>query len=136
MISKSINVYTEVRDAILELPKFIRSIEKNLDLSIDYFKSDNIKDAQLYLEKSMNCISSFIRLTSILSRETKSINVGYDNISIKNLQIHLLSLTKGIKQALIAEDDLMLNDLMEYELKDNLSQWNISIVPQLRAIYK
>lgn len=126
----------EVSAAICELPIFLRSIETNIDTSIECFNSDNTEDGELYLNKVMNCISSFIKLSSILCRETFSLNPTFDSTSIKNLQIHLLSLIKGIQFALKSSDMIMLNDLLEYELKDNLSQWRISTIPTLKVLIK
>lgn len=55
---------------------------------------------------------------------------------IKNLKIHLLSIIKAIYSAKQKNDEIMLCDLIEYELKDNLTQWKINIIPSIRKNVK
>jgi len=53
-------------------------------------------------------------------------------LPIKQLQVHQLSVIKGILNAQKSCDDLMLADLLGYELKDNLTQWKVQIIPILK----
>ena len=41
---------------------------------------------------------------------------------------------KGIESAKNNNDYIMLNDLLEYELADNLTQWKLKILPRLKKI--
>ena len=54
--------------------------------------------------------------------------------TIKQLEIHLLSVVKGILTAEKKNDTVMLMDLLEYELKDNLTQWKITAIPQIKRL--
>jgi hypothetical protein len=53
---------------------------------------------------------------------------GFDFYKLK---IHLLSLFKAINTAIKTQDHVMLSDLLEYELKDNIMQWKIYVIPSI-----
>ena len=52
--------------------------------------------------------------------------------TLQNLEIHLLSVLKGLVPAKEKNDIIMLSDLLEYELIDNLTQWKIKAIPELK----
>ena len=52
--------------------------------------------------------------------------------TLQNLEIHLLSILKGLIPAKEKNDIIMLCDLLEYELVDNLTQWKIKAIPELK----
>ncbi|MBH47607.1 MAG: hypothetical protein CME71_05505 [Halobacteriovorax sp.] len=54
--------------------------------------------------------------------------------SVSQLEIHLLSILKAIVPAKEKNDLIMLCDLLEYELVDNLKQWKIKALPELRSL--
>lgn len=54
--------------------------------------------------------------------------------SVQQLEIHLLSVLKALVPAKEKNDIIMLCDLLEYELVDNLKQWKIKALPNLRAL--
>ncbi len=54
--------------------------------------------------------------------------------SFQALEIHLLSIMKALLPAKEKGDTIMLCDLLEYELIDNLTQWKIKIIPELKKL--
>ncbi|MCK6595028.1 MAG: hypothetical protein L6Q33_07510 [Bacteriovoracaceae bacterium] len=54
--------------------------------------------------------------------------------SVQNLEIHLLSVMKALLPAKEKGDVIMLCDLLEYELIDNLTQWKIKVIPELKKL--
>ncbi len=54
--------------------------------------------------------------------------------SVQNLEIHLLSVMKALIPAKEKGDVIMLCDLLEYELIDNLTQWKIKVIPELKKL--
>lgn len=54
--------------------------------------------------------------------------------SVQNLEIHLLSIMKALLPAKEKADVIMLCDLLEYELIDNLTQWKIKVIPELKKL--
>ena len=59
---------------------------------------------------------------------------NFKDESVQKLEIHLLSVIKAIIQAKEKEDVIMLCDLLEYELLDNLTQWKIKVLPELKNL--
>ncbi len=53
---------------------------------------------------------------------------------IQKLEIHLLSVIRALLQAKENNDIIMLCDLLEYELIDNLTQWKIKVLPELKKL--
>lgn len=60
--------------------------------------------------------------------------MNFKDESIQKLEIHLLSVMKALLQAKEKDDTIMLCDLLEYELIDNLTQWKIKILPELKKL--
>jgi hypothetical protein len=78
-------------------------------------------------------ISRFVEVTTLLSRlilNRKKVSIP----EIKNSHIHLLSVMKGITQARQKMDRVVLENLIKYELKDNLTQWKIDFIPQTKRL--
>ena len=95
---------------------------------IESFSSDKEYFRNLQLSSMSADITKFVELTTLLSKilvTKKKINVP----EIKQSHIHLLFVLKGINQAQQKHDSVVLEDLIKYELKDNLTQWKIDIIP-------
>ncbi len=60
--------------------------------------------------------------------------MNFKDESIQKLEIHLLSVMKALLQAKEKNDTIMLCDLLEYELADNLTQWKIKVLPELKKL--
>lgn len=76
-------------------------------------------------------VSRFVEITTLLAKALavkKSIALP----AIKDSHIHLLFIIKAMNQAQQKMDYTALEDLIKYELKDNLTQWKIDLIPQLR----
>lgn len=78
-------------------------------------------------------ITQFVELTTLISKFV-AIKKNMAVNEIKNSHIHLLFVLKGINQSQLKRDDLVLEDLIKYELKDNLTQWKINIIPTIKRI--
>lgn len=72
-------------------------------------------------------VGVLIKSTSFIVRKLNA-----KELPIKNLQIHLLSVLKAIETAHNSKDVVMLEDLLEFELKDNLTKWKILVTPILK----
>lgn len=80
-------------------------------------------------------VSQFVELTTLISKTMmqRKLIVPKD---IKNSHIHLLFIMKGMGQACLKQDLVALEDLIKYELKDNLTQWKIDLIPQTKRLLK
>ncbi len=77
-------------------------------------------------------IQLITRIYKVIRIEMPGMSFKDDNI--QKLEIHLLSVVKAILQAKEKNDVIMLCDLLEYELIDNLTQWKIKILPELKKL--
>lgn len=78
-------------------------------------------------------ISKFVELTTLFSKVMLKTNSKvYTNI--KDSHIHLLFILKGMNQAQQKQDFMALEELIKYELKDNLTQWKIDLIPQTKKL--
>lgn len=105
-------------------------IRKTQDLS------EQIKNEEDYNDKFIEVIDGidlFVQLmTSVHQALRFNTNMKINNLTLKELQIHLLSILKALIPAKQKHDLIMLSDLLEYELIDNLTQWKINAIPALR----
>ena len=85
------------------------------------------------LTKLTNDVSQFVELTTLLSK-TIMIRKGQTIDEIKQSHISLLFIMKALNQAQMKQDYLALEELIKYELKDNLTQWKIDLIPQTKKL--
>ena len=78
-------------------------------------------------------ISQFVELTTLLSRIIMS-RQQMTVAGIKESHIPLLFIVKGMNQAQLKQDYVALEELIKYELKDNLTQWKIDLIPQTKKL--
>lgn len=111
------------------------------------FLSDLILDSQLIGEftpdreyfwnkkiiKLTTDLGKFVELTTLLSKLITK-NMGQTISGVKESHIHLLFLVKAMNQAQLKQDYIALEELIKYELKDNLTQWKINLIPQIKKI--
>ena len=78
-------------------------------------------------------ISKFVEVTTLLSKTIMS-RKNRTIPGIKESHINLLFILKAMNQAQMKNDNLALQELIKYELKDNLTQWKIDLIPQIRKL--
>lgn len=78
-------------------------------------------------------IGQFVELTTLLSKTIMS-RKGQTIKGIKESHIHLLFILKAMNQSQIKQDLVALEELIKYELKDNLTQWKIDLIPQTKKL--
>jgi hypothetical protein len=76
-------------------------------------------------------ITNFVEVTTLISK-ILTVKKKITMPAIKQSHIHLLFVLKGINQAQQKHDSLVLEDLIKYELKDNLTQWKIDLIPLIK----
>ncbi len=83
--------------------------------------------------KLTNDISQFVEITTLISKAVMQFK-KHILTEIKSSHIHLLFIIKGMNQAQQKQDMVALEDLIKYELKDNLTQWKIDLIPQIKRL--
>jgi hypothetical protein len=101
-----------------------------------YYAKGELDTANEAFVEVIELMDLYIQLISrvyrVLRTDLKVMN--FKDESIQKLEIHLLSVMKALLQAKEKNDVIMLCDLLEYELVDNLTQWKIKVLPELKKL--
>ena len=119
----------------------IEALEKNdcyIEIIMSQIKAFSKNGRDRELAQIIEMLDLFIDLSCHVYKtleehylmETKSKKV------MQNLIIHLLSIFKSIIIARDKKDLIMLSDLLNYELLDNMAQWKIKILPDIKRFKK
>jgi hypothetical protein len=117
---------------------YVDYIISQVQVLIASYQSGDINAANAHFAKVAELMDLFIQLVSRIYqviRESNDNNLVKDD-NILKLEIHLLSVMKALLSAKENNDNIMLCDLLEYELIDNLTQWKIKILPELKKLKK
>jgi hypothetical protein len=106
-------------DILIEIQEYSDSASEK-----EYFRN-------LRLTQLASSVSKFVELTTLLSK-TNMVKKNFSIPGIKESHIHLLFILKGINQAQMKQDSVALDELIKYELKDNLTQWKIDLIPLIK----
>lgn len=79
-----------------------------------------------------NQISLFVEITTLLTKLSK--RQGLVLAEARDSHVHLLFILKGMNHAQSKLDVVALEELIKYELKDNLTQWKIDLIPQIKKV--
>ena len=119
-------------DIVLDLNSLIDKILNKIKQTSTNLKSDKNEDALVNMSVIVDAIDLFIKGINQTISKSNLQQEEKDFLPIKELQVHLLSIVKAISGAYAKQDYIMLTDLLEYELRDNLTQWKILILPVLK----
>lgn len=130
------NKYDLAFDAIDCSVELIDSLIAKIQKSIAHYQCNDIESGNILFSQIVESLDLFVQL---LSNVHHTLRNKYDNALKANktfhqLEIHLLSIIKAMVPAKERNDLVMLCDLLEYELVDNLTQWKISAIPELKSI--
>lgn len=78
-------------------------------------------------------VGHFVELTTLLARLV-TLRTKVTITDIKESHIQLLFIFKAMNQAQAKKDNTALEELIKYELKDNLTQWKILFIPQIKKL--
>lgn len=129
-IKSSIEIAT---DALNDSNLYIDTLTSKVMEVVSYFNENNTDSANAVFSELIDLIDLYIQLISKVHKTVKNHNPAYfkTNETIRNLEIHLLSVLKALIPAREKNDIIMICDLLEYELIDNLTQWKINAIPQM-----
>ena len=127
------NILLESMESFLQ---YIDQINDKITLCSKFIKNEQFQLSDTILMDITETIHTFIRLVGQVHQNliTDSDHRLKSGSTIKQLEIHLLSVLKAVLYAKKKNDNVMLIDLLEHELKDNLTQWKISAIPQIKKL--
>jgi hypothetical protein len=109
---------------------FLSDIVQN----INSFNNNSLRHQSYWNQKVTKLttdISLFVELTTLLTKKAL-LNKGPSLYDFKEAHINLLFIIKAMNLAHSKSDFIGLEDLIKYELKDNLTQWKIDLIPQIK----
>lgn len=122
-------------EALDNAGQYIDFISDSIRILIDLYRNGDSQQAEQIFLNTIERIDLFVQLISkVCSILKKNYKTNFNEQIITDLEIHLLSIVKGLLPAKEKNDQVMLNDLLEYELLDNLTQWKIQAIPELRKL--
>jgi hypothetical protein len=119
-----------VPQSLLLLQDFLYDILTTIG-SLNSLESSNNYNWNLDVTRITHDIGTFVELTTLLSKALSK-HHHLEIPSIKQSHIHLLFIMKAMNQASQKQDLVVLEELIKYELKDNLTQWKIDLIPQMK----
>ena len=115
---------------------YVDYITTKIQKLISFYYAGELDLANETFMEVVDLIDLYIQLISKIYRVIKIDLKGqsFKDEGIQKLEIHLLSVIKALLLAKEKEDIIMLCDLLEYELVDNLTQWKIKVLPELKKL--
>jgi uncharacterized pyridoxamine 5'-phosphate oxidase family protein len=125
-----------ILETIDSLPRYIDNLVEKTMLAVSFYNKEQIDLGHSVFEDIIENLDVYIQLISQIHQTlTIESDIKLDSQStVKQLEIHLLSVLKALMQAQQKNDLIMLTDLLEYELRDNLTQWKISAIPHIKKL--
>ncbi|AUN96608.1 hypothetical protein DOM21_18770 [Bacteriovorax stolpii] len=115
---------------------YVDYITAQIQKLIVQYNQGEVDTAHQSFVEVIELMDLYIQLVSRVYRvlRTDLEQMNFKDESIQKLEIHLLSVMKALLQAKEKNDTIMLCDLLEYELVDNLTQWKIKVLPELKKL--
>lgn len=114
---------------------YVDYITAQIHKLIENYNQGNMDLANQNFVEVIELMDLYIQLVSRVYRVLRvEMPTMQKDESIQKLEIHLLSVMKALLQAKEKNDTIMLCDLLEYELADNLTQWKIKVLPELKKL--
>lgn len=114
---------------------YVDYITAQIQKLIGNYNQGNMDLANQNFVEVIELMDLYIQLVSRVYRVLRvELTTMQKDESIQKLEIHLLSVMKALLQAKEKNDTIMLCDLLEYELADNLTQWKIKVLPELKKL--
>lgn len=123
-------------DALNSCTGYIDVLTEKIQDLVLLYQDNKVDEANEKFSDIIEIVDLFVQLMTKINRTLKSQlgNKFQKSDSVQNLEIHLLSIIKGLLPAKENNDVIMLCDLLEYELIDNLTQWKIKAIPELKSL--
>jgi hypothetical protein len=115
---------------------YVDYITSRIQKLIGFYNAGELDSANETFIEVVDLMDLYIQLITKVYRVIRVELQGqsFKDESIQKLEIHLLSIIKALLLAKEKEDVIMLCDLLEYELVDNLTQWKIKVLPELKKL--
>tara|TARA_R110002072_G_scaffold288917_1_gene455517 strand:- start:199713 stop:200324 length:612 start_codon:yes stop_codon:yes gene_type:complete len=123
-------------EALDSCNSYIDTVIASIDQLTASYQQGDQQLANAQFAEAIEIIDLFVQLITGIHKTFKRnvVNLSEQTPIVQKLEIHLFSIIKALLPAKEKEDIIMLCDLLEYELKDNLTQWKIQAIPALKKL--
>ncbi|MCP4913838.1 MAG: hypothetical protein GY909_12065 [Oligoflexia bacterium] len=123
-------------EALESCNSYIDTVIASIDQLTETYQSGDQQTANVQFSEVIEIIDLFVQLITGIHKTFKRniVNLSEQTPIVQQLEIHLFSIIKALLPAKEKEDIIMLCDLLEYELKDNLTQWKIQAIPAMKKL--
>lgn len=131
------NLKSSIEMAYMSLDSCVGYIDNVIDKiheTLGLYNENKVHEANALFSDVIEVMDLFIQLMSRIHKTIRRYHPQFfqENRTLQQLEIHLLSVMKALVPAKEKNDIIMLSDLLEYELIDNLTQWKIKAIPELK----
>ncbi len=126
-------------ESLKDCSSYIQSFIFQIKEVVELYQKNEIQEGNNQFPQIIDSIDFFVRLITKIHRAILSAQPSpHKELKkhIQNLEIHLLAALKNLLPAKEKADLTLLCDLLEYELCDNLDQWDKEILPALDRLSK
>jgi len=122
-------------DALDSCSNYIDVVTGKITQLIQLYSQNKQDEANAQFAEIIEIMDLFVQLMTRINSTLRPTNGALSKSKIiQELEIHLLSVLKALIPAKEKNDIIMLCDLLEYELVDNLTQWKIKAIPELKKL--
>ncbi len=123
-------------DALETCSKHLDTLIEKITIVSQSYRENRVDLANKQFVEITEILELFVELITTIHQtlRVESETVLPSGRTIQDLEMHLLSVLKALVPAREKGDIIMLCDLLEYELIDNLTQWKIMAIPELKRI--
>lgn len=123
-------------DALDTCTDHLDTLMDKIKVTADSYRQNNIDKANEQFIEITDILNLFVELITTIHHtlRVESDTEMETGKTFQDLEIHLLSILKAFVPAKEKNDIIMLCDLLEYELIDNLTQWKITAIPELKRL--
>ncbi|MDC1173844.1 hypothetical protein OAT67_00480 [Bacteriovoracaceae bacterium] len=123
-------------EALDSCNSYIDTVIASIDQLTASYQQGDQQLANAQFAEAIEIFDLFVQLITGIHKTFKRnvVNLSEQTPIVQKLEIHLFSIIKALLPAKEKEDIIMLCDLLEYELKDNLTQWKIQAIPALKKL--
>lgn len=123
-------------DALNDCSSYIDTIIHKIGVFTGFQNDNKQKEANMMFGEVVEIMDLYVQLMAKIYKTVRTRHQEQlkNTNTFQTLEIHLLSIMKALIPAKEKNDIIMLNDLLEYELIDNLTQWKIKAIPELKKL--
>lgn len=127
---------SSLREAARLFPRYLEAVKRRARKTAAEIETKEWNAAARDLAGLADKVGRMISIYGLIYRDCRLFSQTSDKKQndLREIKMGLLSILKAVQTAQTNRDRVVLADLLEYELQDNLTQWKIKAVPQIKEM--